>query len=213
MFKVRLNSGRFVHYAPLQFCHGKKKTVFKIERTRAMTEKQRIIKNYKGFIEEWKIALILAKAQKMGFAKQEWEDIVQEVVLKVKNFQNTPNADASEATLLAAAITHWLIDMLRSQAGKQKSARKFQELRESITETDDLHQYETELPIDVHSAINRLQPENRQICLLFMKGLCSYQIIRQFHWSNRKLRAAIQHIQCHFTKLKLNQYAGGRWNE
>ena len=50
-------------------------------------KKTSIAKNYAGFIEPWKIALILSKAKKMHFPQDQHEDIVQELICVVKAFK------------------------------------------------------------------------------------------------------------------------------
>ena len=180
-----------------------------------MTYKQRIVSNYKGVIEEWKVALILAIAKKRGVPKDEWEDVVQELILDVKKFQYDAanEAGATEATAIAAVIERRIIDMFRSKKREQKMMRKFQQLREVNTDSVDAHEETIDLPLDVITALETLKPTEYKVCALLMKGKTSEYIAKRLKWTWRKMDSVTSHIGHQFTKHNLGHYVGVFNNE
>jgi RNA polymerase sigma factor (sigma-70 family) len=178
-----------------------------------MTYKKRIVSNYKGLIDEWKVALILSIAEKRGISEDQWEDVVQELVLVVKNFKYNPNLAASEVTMLASIIEHRIVDMVREKRRNQEKIDKFQELREANIESIDSDKFTTDLPMDVLAVIEQLTPKEKKVCILLMEGKPIPFIAKQLHDTWYSVKQIIRHIRHEFAIHNLGQYLGGRNNE
>jgi len=131
--------------------------------------------DYGTIIEEWKIKLIVARAQRLGFPAHELEDIQQELALLVMKFRFDPSDDrgATESTALTAMIDNQLRMIRRTRSRYQKQIEKLKAQLEN-----DQHQQDEPclLILDVRSVMGTLTKKQRRLCGLLAAGASLRQI-------------------------------------
>ena len=88
--------------------------------------------SYEGLIDQWKVDLIVDRAVRMGFRKDELPDVLQEVVLVLLKFkyESMHDSSAQEKTVLTSVIDNQLMNVLR---GKTRYSGKVEEYGQTLS--------------------------------------------------------------------------------
>jgi DNA-binding CsgD family transcriptional regulator len=151
--------------------------------------------DYGTLIEPWKADLIARRAKRLGFPRQDWPDLQQEIVplLAELQFEADHPDGASEATHLTAVIDNRLRAIRRAASRYVKRIDKLAPVllgRTVVAYHDGL-----ELTIDVQQTVPWLTPIQQQVCACLAAGKSASQIARKLGCTRRKvgeLQAAIR---------------------
>ncbi len=71
--------------------------------------------NYASVIEKWKVDLIVSRARRLGFRRQDLDDAQQQIVVELLSFEFDPTRSngATEETAVTALIDHQLLSLRR----------------------------------------------------------------------------------------------------
>jgi len=176
------------------------------EGTTAM--KDELKKYYKDLIEEWKIDLVLARIERMGFQKSYWPDLMQELAVLLLGFQYDPSDDsgATEETVLYSVITQRLRHLRRClirQAGRQQ---RHANLCGSDDEPVEYPFHPTGVPTtdEIAAIMAALSESDREICSALSSGSTRTQIARQLDCDWHTVNRAVMRIRKRFNASEIN---------
>lgn len=130
--------------------------------------------SYEGVVERWKVDLIVARAQQMGFRSDEMPDIQQQIVLEVLAFEFDASNGAKESTALQALIDNHLKKMCRTTARYQAHLKRL--VDERTFETDFAAE---ERAVDFRAVLAELTEREREVCLALAEGAKKHEIARR----------------------------------
>lgn len=166
--------------------------------------------DYGNLVETWKIRLINRRARRLGFRRQEWRDLQQEIILDMLSFRFDPakSNGAKESTLLTAIIDNRLkailrmtirdrnrVDQIRRDKGIGPSA---DENHPAFAQVDDL----TPLSADVRQVVDSLSPREQAICAALGRGESPAIIARQLGCGRTTIRRHIENIRQRLGSLR-----------
>ena len=130
--------------------------------------------SYGDHVAAWKIELVVRRAKRLGFRKDEIDDVLQELVLDLIEFQFNPehHAGASERTALSALVNHRLLNLRRS---RNRRAEQFDRFVAAKTEEDLAYEQRDALIHDVRTTVESLSPVEQAIC----HGLAGGKSVRE----------------------------------
>ena len=134
--------------------------------------------DYGDLIAGWKLDLLLARARRLNFNKDELEDLQQELVLDILNFDYDPHnaSGATEETALTRVIDNRLISILRKKlsdaVGRQDYLRRFgADGGEPVwLDVEAAEEARLDLSLDIEQILDGLPPLEREACLAFAGG-------------------------------------------
>jgi len=170
---------------------------------------------YAGLVEQWKVKLVMSRARKKGFGTDETEDLLQEVVLAIIEFEfdSGKSNGATERTALTALVDRKLKHMQRSASRRMKHERLYRELcgqydAQNIpaesSECDPAD--EISLKMDLGDMVARLSKIERIICKALSKGLPRSRIARKLQLSHGRIDRIIGRIRERFTTRDLHEW-------
>lgn len=131
--------------------------------------------DYGPLIEKWKIDLIVSRAKRLGFRRQDLEDAQQQIVIELLEFAFDParSNGATEETAVTALIDHQLLTLRRSRAryAERVTASDDQWGSDESLIADDSIQEQVATNTDIATGIAQLSPLARQICEALSDGL------------------------------------------
>jgi len=172
---------------------------------------------YADTAERWKVALLVRRAKRMGFRRDELDDVQQTVVLKMADFKFDPEKanGASETTALTGMIDRQLRTMRRA---KLRYRRRLDQMRAESGCADDQHatneelqpSYEepTALVCDVREAVAGLGPRDRQLCTALAAGQSVDEIAKGLGCGWHTVQRRIARIREHFCRIGLDDWIG-----
>jgi RNA polymerase sigma factor (sigma-70 family) len=148
--------------------------------------------DFEGPVKEWKLELIRGRIRARGFLEAEAQDLEQELVLKVRDFrfEKAKSNGAAESTILRTVIDRHLATRQRSAWRRKRHFRKYQRMR-SADVTEDA----APLRLDVRLALERLSPEERNICDALARGETFCQIALALGCSDTKVHRIVKRIR------------------
>ena len=163
--------------------------------------------DYGDLIAGWKLDLLLARAHRLNFNRDELEDLQQELVLDILNFDYDPhNAfGATEETALTRVIDNRLISILRKKlsdaVGRQEYLRRFgADGGEPIwLDVEAAEEAQRDLSLDVEQILASLPPLERQACLAFAKGMSKNAVAEELGIPWREVTAIAGRLRKLFT--------------
>lgn len=157
--------------------------------------------SYDGLVEQWKVDLIVRRARRMGFRRDELPDIQQEIVMDVLEFRYDParSNGAKERTVLQTLIDNCLRHIKRTAMRDRAKVERF---RDRVEETYDAT--EQELALDVRDAVADLPPRERDVCRALADGCSRHEIARQLGCGWHTVDRLIRRIRDHFQKIGLD---------
>ena len=170
---------------------------------------------YGELIEEWKVKLVVARAQRKNFRKDELEDVQQEIVPVILKFRYdvAKSNGASEKTALTALIDHQLAQIQRSNARQQKNNNKFRQewgqkeedlIRNRIR---DARYPSLALKLDLQEALARLTTQEQEICRRLSHGENRFSITKALGLGRYETDQLFEHIRDHFKSCGLDLWA------
>lgn len=155
---------------------------------------------YEGVLESWKVRLICQRARRMGFRGSDLDDVQQQVVLALLDFQfDDKRANgASEATAITAVIDRQLA-MIRRSEGREKRRREIakEHCAEYYEMTGNM------LSLDVECAVQSLSGLDQQICRGLSRGDSFNQLAKSLGISWHAVRAHVEAIRHRFEQCGL----------
>jgi DNA-directed RNA polymerase specialized sigma24 family protein len=160
-----------------------------------------VFKNdYGAVIEKWKVDLIVLRARRLGFRRQDLEDAQQQIVVALLAFTFDPQRSngATEETAVTALIDHQLLALRRAReryasrvSGSDEDLRNDQVLAVDCDQAK--HSF---VASDVETAMAGMSPAAREVCNSLADGLSLNEISRQmgvgWHTVERQVRSIRQ---------------------
>jgi len=171
--------------------------------------------DYGSLVETWKVDLIVNRAKRKGFRRDEIEDVQQEIIQAVLAFKYDPSRanGATETTALTALVDRQLAFIRRGEARRRRHERRYRELSGATTDrpvepSEDDHQNRIALKIDVQQMVASLSPVEQAVCA----GLCQDEtrrgIAKRLGIPRYGLDRLIAGIREHFVDAGLDGYRG-----
>ena len=164
--------------------------------------------DYATVIEKWKVDLIVARAKRLGFRRQDLEDAQQSIVLALLAFQFDPSKanGATESTAVTSVIDHQLFNLQRR---RNRYAQRVTECDKDFgddsavasTWSDGLR---IAVRSDLDTATSRLTPIARQICELLADGLSLNEIATSLGMGWHTAHRHLQNIRQCFEQLGID---------
>jgi hypothetical protein len=159
--------------------------------------------SYGHLVEKWKVDLILERARRKRFRRDEMEDVQQELIQAVIDFQYDPQKSngASEATALTALIDKRLAFIQRGQARLRKREKKYRKLhgcRDGAPPEDLPDPADEDAAVrsrDVQDAVARLAPTEQLVCAALARGEPHSVIASTLGVTRYEVGRIIQHIR------------------
>ena len=170
--------------------------------------KNELKKYYKDLIEEWKIDLVLARIERMGFQKSHWPDLMQELAVLLLDFQYDPSDDsgATEATVLFSVITQRLQHLQRCLFRQTGRHQRYANLCGSDDEPVKYPFHPTGVPTpdEIAKIVATLSEFDRKVCLALYYGCARLQIARQLDCDWHTVNKAVMRIKEHVSASEMN---------
>ncbi len=157
--------------------------------------------DYDGVVEPWKVALIVARAKRMGFRRDEIHDVQQQMILDVVGFRFDParSNGAQESTALQALIDNQLKKMCRTTA--RHRARMDRLSREPIPE---VYFPEHERALEVRTAVAALPEREQAVCRALVEGYSKPDIAGKLGCGWHTVDRIVRHIRQRFEENGLD---------
>lgn len=159
--------------------------------------------DYDGIVDAWKVDLIVARARRMGFRRDEIDDAQQGMILDVVSFRYdaAKSNGAQESTALQSVIDNHLKKMCRTTARYRARVDRLRE--EPIPECVFP---DSARVIDVRSAVATLPEREREVCRALGEGYSKQEIARLLHCGWHTVDRLVRRIREHFETLGLDAY-------
>lgn len=167
------------------------------------------VNDYGNEIEKWKVELIVERARKLGFRRDELEDVQQELILDVIAFEydESRSNGATERTALTSLIDHRLKTIRRAQRRYQDHIEQLEPLPE-VDERQDIEHQQRRL--DVEDAVNSLCEEDQELCRALAEG----RSINEFAHANgcgwHTVKRRVNQVRDHFEVHGLDEWISER---
>lgn len=150
---------------------------------------------YDGVLEKWKLRLICRRARRMGFRGFDLDDVQQQVVLALLDFQfdAAKSNGASEMTAITAVIDRQLAMIRRSESRARQRLEIAKDGYEEGYEAADVA-----LSLDVESVVQSLPELDRQICRGLSLGHSVNQLADSLGVGWHAVRNRVDAIRRHF---------------
>ncbi len=164
-------------------------------------------------VPTWKMDLIKIRARRLGFQTHELEDIKQDLLPTVFDFDFDPDRanGGTERTALTRVIDNQLIKIVRSRGRYQKmvntvaeQAQHEEACREDHSEAPGITEWDRQH--DVADCLQRLDDEDRLICEALAEGEAVSQIARRLGLSWSAMEVMITRIRQRFTAMGLDAW-------
>lgn len=159
--------------------------------------------NYDGLVEPWKVDLIIARARRMGFRRDELEDVQQELVLDLLNFRYDPGKSngAKELSVIVQVIDNRLRNLRRSAERYVKRIGLVEPMAEAFYDLDAV-----DLAIDVRETVAALSHPEQLVCQGLEQGCSKHQVAEQLGWSWHRVNRLVKSIRRSFSEIGLNEW-------
>ena len=156
---------------------------------------------YQGFAEAWQAEMALARVRRFGFPEHEWQDLLQELALKVSQFSfNAAKSNgAKQTTVLRTIIDRHLSTRSRSKRRAEHSAKRFRRcvLHRQMSED------QVELRVDVRQLVETLTAKQQAVCAGLGRGESLTEIAEQLGRSLSAVRRTVTRIRRRFEEAGL----------
>lgn len=165
--------------------------------------------DYGNEVEKWKVELIVERARKLGFRRDELEDVQQELILDVIAFEydESRSNGATERTALTSLIDHRLKTLRRSQRRYQDHIEQVEPLPEADERQDIEHQQRR---IDVEDAVAGLPEEDQELCRDLAEGRSITEIANKSGCGWHTVKRRVNQIRDHFEMHELDEWISER---
>lgn len=156
--------------------------------------------DYGAVIEKWKAELIVSRARRLGFRRQDLEDAQQQIVIALLAFEFDPERSngATEETAITALIDHQLLTLRRTREryGRRVSGNVGDLRDDTALARECLAAKHLVAANDVETVMARLSPVARQVCSALADGLSLNEIAQRlgvgWHTVERQVRSIRQ---------------------
>ena len=170
--------------------------------------------DYGSLVETWKVDLIIDRAKRKGFRRDELEDVQQEVMLAVLDFKYDPAKanGATEATAITALIDKQLTFLQRGSARQHKHEQEYRRQHfpaggnSASVPYCPSHENQVDLAIDVEQTVARLALTEQTICAALSNGQPRSQIAKKLRITRYKLDCIIEGIREQFKAMGLDDW-------
>lgn len=151
---------------------------------------------YADAVESWKTELIARRARRFGLRGADVEEVQQEIVLHVLEFEFDPRRahGATPETALTALIDHHVKNWLRDRGRYQARIDRWHHACPRETSVCDVDRHA--LQIDVREAVAQLSDDERAVCEALSRGESLTEIARHVGCGWHTLRRAVERIRC-----------------
>jgi len=156
--------------------------------------------DYGAVIEKWKVDLIISRARRLGFRRQDLEDAQQQIVIALLAFEFDAERSngATEETAVTALIDHQLLTLRRTREryGRRVSGTDDELRDDNALAMECLEAKHLIAANDVETVMARLSPVARQVCSALADGLSLNEISQRlgvgWHTVERQVRGIRQ---------------------
>ncbi|MCL2649233.1 MAG: hypothetical protein FWD61_19920 [Phycisphaerales bacterium] len=161
--------------------------------------------NYSPLLPQWKVDLIKRRARRLGFRRDDLDDLQQQIVPHLLSFTFDPaNANgASEETALVTLIDNQLITIVRAQSSYRRHVKPLNQDDDEETPPSAIYHESPDLTLDVQQAMAALSPRERTICTALSEGRPLSEIAQLLQCDWHTVQGNIQNIRAHFQNLDL----------
>ncbi len=167
---------------------------------------------YTGVLEDWKIDLALGRIRAMGFAVDDWPDLMQELVITMLDFRYEPakSNGAVEETALFAVVSRRLLHLLRTRCRGNALLKRYARLCGPDDEPMEypFHPTSAVTAKDIANARQGLSEFDNRVCSAVASGANRSEIARELGCDWHTVDKAIGRIAAHFTAAGLKVGAG-----
>jgi len=153
--------------------------------------------SYEGQVPQWKVNLAIGRIRAFGFPKDQWQDVLQEVVIEILKFRfDTARSNgAKESTALCTVVNNRLMSIMR---GCERSRERTRQYAAAVPL---LYEDRTEMELDVRSVVASLAPFAQAVCAGLARGDSRHQIALALGCGWRKVARTVEAIQMRFEQL------------
>ena len=154
---------------------------------------------YDGVVGPEVVKHAVKKMRQMGFPRDEWEDLLQELAIEVLafRFQEGKSNGATRTTALCAMVNNRLISLWRS---RQRYLRRL----ELLEPDESCDAPPMGLAADVRDALAAMTPKERQVCRGLVEDVSISQMARLMRCHRATVRRLINGVRHAFRRLGLN---------
>jgi len=158
--------------------------------------------SYEGQVPQWKVNLALGRIRAFGFPRDQWQDVLQEVVIDILKFRfdTTRSNGAKESTALCAVVNNRLKSIMRNGERSRERTRQY------AAATSLLYEDRTELQLDVRSVVASLAPFEQTVCAGLARGDSRHQIALALGCGWYKVDRAVVAVRARFEELGLEDW-------
>jgi DNA-directed RNA polymerase specialized sigma24 family protein len=165
-----------------------------------------LVAGYKGSCEDWKIRLTAKTIVEMGIPVRHWEELMQDLMIRVSLYRYTPIQGIKESTALGTRLRSRIKDFMRKETRLERNIAELGKLRLDEKYTIDLLQLCGEGPVDtlrlaVRAAVARLDERQQRICHLFMQGYKKGKVAKLMGINWRELDCEVLSIRRQFVDM------------
>ena len=160
---------------------------------------------YDGLIEQWKVDLIVTRAQRMGFRWDEVPDLQQRIVVDLLafRFDSGKSNGAQVATALCTIIDNNLKTVLRRADRYQSHLGMLARVRPLMTDLA-----AEECAIDIRLAVADLPWRDRAVCIALAEGYSRHEIAQRLRCGWHTVNRLVLRIRDRFREIDLDCYSG-----
>lgn len=151
---------------------------------------------YDGVLEAGVVRHAIRRMKRLGFRRDDWEDVLQELAVHVLATGPQAKTDAERQSVLCGTVNHWLVSMLRRQRCHEK-------LLETLTH-DETYEEPFGLAPDVRKALADMTDRERRVCAGLIADLSLSQIARAMSCDRGTVRRIRDDIYGRFLRLGLD---------
>jgi len=168
--------------------------------------------NYANLLSQWKVDLIKRRGLRMGFRRDEIDDLQQQIVPHLLRFTFDPAKanGASEKTALTALIDRQLKAISRAQARYRRHVEQPLQDFETDEETPPsaIFYEPSDMVLDVQLTVAALSPRERAICTALSEGRPLSEIAQLLQCDWHTVQSDIQNIRTRFENLGMQGWIG-----
>lgn len=145
---------------------------------------------YAGVMEPETVKHALKRMRQLGFPKDEWDDLLQELAIVVLTFQFQEHKSngARRTTAIGTLVNHRLVSFWRSR-------HSYQQRLKSLTPREEDSAPEVGLAADVQEALATMTPRQRQVCQGLVDDLPLSEMARRLRCDRATVRATVAAIR------------------
>jgi hypothetical protein len=169
---------------------------------------------YDGLLEQWKVELIVRRAQRKCFRPDEVDDLLQEIVPIIVgfSFDESKSNGATEATVLTALIDRRLLHIRRCIARREKHHENYRQTygpREGSKPAEPAvldHIEKTGMRLDLWDMVNSSSRLERIVCKALSRGVPRSGIARRLRLSSYEIERIIDRIRDRFRVRDMHEW-------